>query len=121
VRETHGVEGFLGEFVTAWYDSLSLLKPRGNALVWPYVNASQVSKLMKNKLPLLTFRGLEDSTILAVKRNLLERGQILGRIVDAASSKDMAWQQVAHISRKQFTDEISNTVKWGPCYNVWDL
>jgi hypothetical protein len=27
VRETHGVEGFLGECVTAWYDSLSLLKP----------------------------------------------------------------------------------------------
>jgi hypothetical protein len=24
-------------------------------------------------------------------------------------------------SRKQFTDEISNTVKWGPCYNIWDL
>jgi hypothetical protein len=27
VRETHDVEGFLGECVTAWYDSLSLLKP----------------------------------------------------------------------------------------------
>jgi hypothetical protein len=27
VREKHGVEGFLGECVTAWYDSLSLLKP----------------------------------------------------------------------------------------------
>jgi hypothetical protein len=33
VRETHGVEGFLRECVTAWYDSLSLLKPGGNALV----------------------------------------------------------------------------------------
>jgi hypothetical protein len=54
VREKHGVEGFLGECVTAWYDSLSLLKLGGNALVWPYMNASQVSKLMKNKLPLLT-------------------------------------------------------------------
>jgi hypothetical protein len=60
VRETYGVEGFLGECVTAWYDSLSLLKPGGNALVWPYINALQVSKLIKNKLPLLTFRGLED-------------------------------------------------------------
>jgi hypothetical protein len=29
VREIHGVEGFLGECVTAWYDSLSLLKPWG--------------------------------------------------------------------------------------------
>jgi hypothetical protein len=56
VREKHGVEGFLGDCVTAWYDSLSLLKPGGNGLVWPYINASQVSKLMKNKLPLLTFR-----------------------------------------------------------------
>jgi hypothetical protein len=27
VRETHGVEGFLGECVTAWYNSLSLLNP----------------------------------------------------------------------------------------------
>jgi hypothetical protein len=26
VSKTHGVEGFLGECVTAWYDSLSLLK-----------------------------------------------------------------------------------------------
>jgi hypothetical protein len=94
VRETHGVEGFLGECVTAWYDSVSLLKPGGNALVWPYINASQVSKLMKNKLPLLTFRGLEDSTVLAVKLNFLERGQILGSIEDASSSRDMAWQQV---------------------------
>jgi hypothetical protein len=66
VKETHGVEGFLGECVTAWYDSLSLLKPGGNALVWPYINALQVKKIMKNKLPLLTFRGLEDSTVLAV-------------------------------------------------------
>jgi hypothetical protein len=121
VRETNGVEGFLGECVTAWYDSLSLLKPRGNALVWPYINASQVSKLMKNTLPLLTFRGLEDSTVLAVKLNFLERGQILGSIANAASSRDTAWQQVTHKSRKQFTDEITNTVKWGPRYNVWDL
>jgi hypothetical protein len=119
VRETYGVKGFLGECVTAWYDSLSLLKLGGNALVWPYINALQVSKLMKNKLPLLNFRGLEDSTVLAVKLNFLERGQMLGSIVDAASSRDIAWQQVAHRSRKQFTDEISNTVKWGPRYNVW--
>jgi hypothetical protein len=43
VRETHGVEGFLGECVTAWYHSLSLLKPGGSAFVWPYIKASQVS------------------------------------------------------------------------------
>jgi hypothetical protein len=79
--------------------------------VWPYINASQVSKLMKNKLPLLTFKDLEESTVLAIKLNFLERGQILGSIADAASSRDTAWQQVAHRSRKQFTDEISNTVK----------
>jgi hypothetical protein len=42
VRETHGVEGFLGVCVTSWYDSRSLLKPEGNALVWPYINAPQV-------------------------------------------------------------------------------
>jgi hypothetical protein len=76
---------------------------------------------MKNKLPLITFRGLEDSTVLAVKLNFLETGQILGSVADAASSRDMAWQKVAHKSRKQFTDDISNTVKWGPHYNVWDL
>jgi hypothetical protein len=34
--------------------------------VWPYTNASQVSKLMKNKLPLLTFKDLEESTVLAL-------------------------------------------------------
>jgi hypothetical protein len=33
VRDTHGVEGFLRECVTAWYASLSPLKPGGNALV----------------------------------------------------------------------------------------
>jgi hypothetical protein len=44
VRETHGVEGFLGECVTAWYYSLSLLKPGGNALVWPYINATHCNK-----------------------------------------------------------------------------
>jgi hypothetical protein len=121
VRETHDVEGFLGECVTAWYDSLSLLKPEGNALVWPYINTSQVCKVMKNKLPFLTFRYLEDSTVLAIKLNFLEKGQILGSIADAASSRDVAWQQVAHRSRKQFTDEISNAVKWVPRYNVWDL
>jgi hypothetical protein len=59
--------------------------------------------------------------VLAIKLNFLDKGQILGSIVDAASSRDVAWQQVAHRSRKQFTDEISNTVKWGPRYNVWDL
>jgi hypothetical protein len=58
---------------------------------------------------------------LAIKLNFLEREKILGSIADAASSRDMAWQQVAHRSRKQFTDEISNTVKWGPRYNVWDI
>jgi hypothetical protein len=42
VREIHGVEGFLGECVTAWYDSLSLLKPWGNLLVWPYIKALHV-------------------------------------------------------------------------------
>jgi hypothetical protein len=89
--------------------------------VWPYINALHVKKLMKTKLPLLTFRGLENNTVLAVKLNFLEKGQILGSIVDAASARDVAWQRVAHRSRKQFTDEISNTVKWGPCYNVWDL
>jgi hypothetical protein len=114
VRETHGVEGFLGECVTAWYDSLSLLKPGRNALVWPYINATQVCKLMKNKLHLITFRDLEDSTTVAIKLNFLGKVQILGSIADAASSRDVAWQQVAHRSRKQFTDEISNTVKWGP-------
>jgi hypothetical protein len=67
-------------------------KTWGNALVWPYINASQVSKLMKNKLPLLTLRDLENSTVLAVKLNLLERGQILGSIADGASSWDIAWQ-----------------------------
>jgi hypothetical protein len=91
VRETHGVEGFLGECVTAWYDSLSLLKPGGNALVWPYVNASQVSKLMKNKLPFLTLKDLEESTVLAIILNFLERGQIQSSIKDAASSRDMDW------------------------------
>jgi hypothetical protein len=121
VREKHGVEGFLGECVTAWYDSLSLLKSGGNALVWPYIKASQVSKLLKNKLPLLTFRDLENSTVLFIKLNFLERGHILVSIADAASSRDTAWQQVAHRSRKQFTYEISNTVKRGPRYNVWDL
>jgi hypothetical protein len=89
--------------------------------VWPYINASQVNKLVKNKLPLLTFRDLEDSTVLVIKLNFLEKGQILGSIADAASSRDVAWQQVAHRSRNQFTDEISNTVKWVPRYNVWDL
>jgi hypothetical protein len=89
--------------------------------VWPYINASQVSTLIKKKLPLYTFRDLEDSIVLAIKLNFLERGQILGSIADAASSRDMAWQHMAHRSRKQFTDEISNTVKWGPRYNVWDL
>jgi hypothetical protein len=58
---------------------------------------------------------------LAVKLNFLERGQILGSMADAASSRDIAWQQVAHRSRKEFTDDISNTVKWGPRYNSWDL
>jgi hypothetical protein len=91
VRETHGVEGFLGECVTAWYDSLSLLKPGGNALVWPYVNASQVSKLMKNKLPFLTLKDLEESTVLAIILYFLERGQIQSSIKDAASSRDMDW------------------------------
>jgi hypothetical protein len=71
VRETHGVEGFLGECVTAWSDSLSLLKPGGNALVCPYINAPQLSKLMKNKLPLLTLKDLEESTVLAIKLNFL--------------------------------------------------
>jgi hypothetical protein len=121
VRETHGVESFLGECVTSWYDSLSLLKPGGNALVWPYINTLQVSKLMKNKLPLLTFRDLEESTVLAIKLNFLKRGQILGSIGDAVNSRDKAWQKVARKSRKHFTDEISNIVKWGPHYNVWDL
>jgi hypothetical protein len=102
VRETHGVEGFLGECVTAWYDSLSLLKPGENALVWQYINALHVKKLMKTKLPLLTFRGLENNTDLAVKLNFLEKGQILGSIADAASARDVAWQQVAHRSRKRF-------------------
>jgi hypothetical protein len=74
VRETHGVEGLLGECVTAWYDSLSLLKQGGNPLVWTYINASQVSKPMKKKLPFLTFRDLEESTVLAIKLNFLERG-----------------------------------------------
>jgi hypothetical protein len=74
---------------SAWYDSLSLLKPWGNALVWPYTNASQVSKLMKNKLPLLTFKDLEESTVLAIKLNFLGKGQILGSIADAASSRDI--------------------------------
>jgi hypothetical protein len=59
--------------------------------------------------------------VLAIKLNFLEKGQILGSIADAASSRDVAWQQVAHRSRKQFTDEISNTVKWRPRYNVWNL
>jgi hypothetical protein len=75
---------------------------------------------MKKNLPLLTFRGIENNTDLAVKLNFLETGQILGSIADATSSRDVAWQQVAHRSLKQFTDEISNTVKWGPLYNVWD-
>jgi hypothetical protein len=69
---------------------LSLLKPGGNALVWPYKNASQVSKLMKNKLLLLTFKDLEESPVLAIKLNFLERGQILGSFADAASSRDMS-------------------------------
>jgi hypothetical protein len=57
VREIHSVEGFLGECVTAWYDSLSLLKPGGNDLVWPYIKALHVKKIMKKKLPLLTFKS----------------------------------------------------------------
>jgi hypothetical protein len=104
VRETHGVEGFLGECGTAWYDSMSLLKPSGNALVWPYINALHVKKLMKSKLPLLTFRDLENNTVLAVKLNFLEKGQILGSIADAASNRDVAWQRVAHRSRKRVSD-----------------
>jgi hypothetical protein len=102
VREIHGVEGFLGACVTAWYDSLSLLKPRGNAHVWPYIKALHVKKIMKKKLPLLTFSGIENNTVLAVNLNFLEKGQILGSIADAASTRDVAWQQVARRSRKQF-------------------
>jgi hypothetical protein len=79
--------GLIRGCVTAWYDSPSLLKSGGNALVWSYINASQISKLMKNKLSLLTFRDLEDNTVLAVKLNFLERGQILGSIADAVSSR----------------------------------
>jgi hypothetical protein len=94
VREIHGVEGFLGACVTAWYDSLSLLKPPGNAHVWPYIKALHVKKIMKI--------GIENNTVLAVNLNFLEKGQILGSIADAASTRDVAWQQVAHRSRKQF-------------------
>jgi hypothetical protein len=54
---------------------------------------------MKNKLHLITFSDLEDSTVLAIKLNFLEKGQILGSNADAASSRDVAWQQVAHRSR----------------------
>jgi hypothetical protein len=53
VRERHGVEGFLGECITSWYDSLSLLKPGDNALVWPYINAQQVIKLMYSRINFL--------------------------------------------------------------------
>jgi hypothetical protein len=51
----------------------------------------------------------------------LERGQILSSIGDPVSSRDKAWHKVAHRRTKHFTDDISNTVKWGPHYNVWDL
>jgi hypothetical protein len=50
--------------------------------------------LTTNKLPLITLRDLEDSTVLAIKLNFLEKGQILGSIADVASSRDVAWQQV---------------------------
>jgi hypothetical protein len=104
VRESHGVEGFLGECVTSWYDSLSLLKPGANVLVWPYINAPQISKLMKNKLPILTFSDLEGSTVLAIKLNFLGKGQKFSNIGDAVISRKKAWQKVAHRSRKHFTD-----------------
>jgi hypothetical protein len=55
VRETHGVEGFLGVCVTAWYDSLSLLKPGGNALVWPYIKALHVKKNYEEKTSSFNF------------------------------------------------------------------
>jgi hypothetical protein len=47
---------------------------------------------MKKKLPLLTFRGIENNTVLAVNLNFLEKGQILGSIADAASTRDVVWQ-----------------------------
>jgi hypothetical protein len=41
----------------------------------------------QNKPPLLTFRDLEESTVLAIKLNFLERGQILSSIGDAVSKR----------------------------------
>jgi hypothetical protein len=42
--------------------------------VWPYINASQVITFKKNKLPLLTFKYLEESTVLAIKLNFRKCG-----------------------------------------------
>jgi hypothetical protein len=47
-----------------------------HALVWPYIKALHVKKIMKKKLSLLTFRGIENNTVLAVNLNFLEKGQI---------------------------------------------
>jgi hypothetical protein len=53
---------------------------------------------MKNKLPLLTVRELEESTVLVIKLNFVERGEIISSIGDAVISRDKAWQKVAYMA-----------------------
>jgi hypothetical protein len=78
---------------------------------------------VNKNLPGLSFWDLENNggTLLSSELNFSEQTQVRSSIGDAVMYRDKVWQNFAHKSRKHFTDEVSNTVKWGPHDNVWDL
>jgi hypothetical protein len=86
-----------------------------------FVPTLQISRLKKTKNPGLTFadssEGLDEQIM---KLMFIEIGEIEGGVKDAEQLRAEAWKKLLHCSRKRFTDEISNTAKWGPSFDVWN-
>ena len=109
VRPTHGVEGFVGQCITEWYQTAALLPQSENALIWPYVQSQQTAKMMRKKCPELTFA--QATLCLPADLNFLEKRQVKSSIDNALRTYKKQCDYVAYEGKKNLQKDL-NCMKW---------
>ena len=110
VRNEHKVEGFLGSCVTEWYRTISLAQPSFTSYMWPYVKSKNISRMMKEKCPKLTF-ALAFRRELPQNLNFLEKAQVKSVTQETEELFVKQWNMVRHESRQSMHKQL-NCIKW---------
>ena len=117
-RLNHGISGFLGECVTEWYRSVTLLKGTDNAYIWPYIKNVELSRIIMRKCPKLTFSEAKEEKY--GNLNFLERARLKAAMKHAEHTLMKTWNWIGYEGKHTLQKNL-NCMKWSkPKYDKED-